>query len=292
MDRRSDAMTENRQPPRPGAKGQALDTDGEGSELGRQAQGEIQPDAEALVLVCRSARLTPAAYRFYRAILLAFVAHSRAPYPDDVAELAHKFDVPLASTLARMAAQDLLQRDPATDQIRAAYPFSGVPTPHRVTLFADYSGERTDQIDAQVYAMCALDALGIPLMLRRAAQISSADAFTDETVTVLIRPPATALDATAIAAADWRVSWEPVGAVVYARPAEHEAEHDAGLCQAEGTCCPITNFFATPTAAQEWMMQRMAMKPSGSLDGLVLDQQEALERAHALFAGVLDRLVD
>jgi hypothetical protein len=263
--------------------------------MAQRAQKAIMPDDESEVLVCRSARLAPAAYQFYRAILLSFVAQSRAPEPDEMEQLALEWDIPLESTFARMAAQDLLQRDPATGRIRAAYPFSGIPTPHRVTLFADHSGERADQIEAQVYAMCALDALGVPLMLRRAARISSEDAHTGEAVKVLIRPPANALDLSAIAAADWRVRWEPVRVVVYARPADHEAEHDAGVCQAEGTCCPITNFFATPATAQAWLSQRRLVEPSGvqeDLDGLVLDQQEALERAHALFAGVLDRLVD
>jgi hypothetical protein len=203
------------------------------------------------VLVCRSARLTPAAYQFYRAFLLAFVAHSGAPEPDEVADLAQTFGVPLESTLARMEAQDLLQRDPRTGRIRAAYPFSSVPTSYRVTLFADQSGERIDQCGAQVYAMCALDALGVPLMLGRAALINSVDAYTGEAISVLAQPPVDALDSPAtIRAAEWRVRWEPVSAVVYARPAEHEAEHDAGICQAEGTCCPVTNFFATPDLAQ------------------------------------------
>jgi hypothetical protein len=40
------------------------------------------------------------------------------------------------------------------------------------------------------------------------------------------------------------------------------------------------------------MTQRTALELSRALDGLVLDQREALERAHALFAGVLVRLVD
>jgi hypothetical protein len=266
-----------------------LDINERGAATSQQAQEVITPETDGLILVCRSAHLTPDAYQFYRALLLTFVAHSRAPEPDEMERLAHEFDVPLESTLAHMAAQDLLQRDPATSQIRAAYPFSGVPTPHRVSLFSDHSGERSDQIEAQVYAMCALDALGVPLMLQRAASISSEDAHTGEAITVLLRPPANAGDAPAIAATDWRVRWKPVSAVVYARPAEHEAEHDAGLCQAEGTCCPITNLFATPATAETWMSQRIAMQPSSALDGLVLSQREALERAHALFAGVLDR---
>jgi hypothetical protein len=279
-------MTGDRQSP--DTNRQTLGVDGKACTPGWQAQEAAESDAEALVLVCRSTRLTPAAYRFYCAILRSFVTHSRAPDPDEVAELAHKFGVPLNSTLARMAAQDLLQSDPATGRIRAAYPFSGVPTPHRVTLFVDRSGERTDQIAAQVYAMCALDALGVPLMLCRAALITSVDAHSGEAVRVLIRPPAdTPKPPATILAAAWRVSWDPASVVVYARPAEHEAEHDAGLCLAEGTCCPITNFFATRSTAQVWLSQQ----PSVALDGHVLDQQEALERAYTLFARVLDRLV-
>jgi hypothetical protein len=288
----SDVMPGERQASSPEISSQTLGSDGKGSAIRRQTQEEAESNPEALVLVCRSARLTPRAYRFYRAILLSFVAHSRAPSPDNVAELAHEFDVPLASTLAHMAAQDLLQRDPASGQVRAAYPFSGVPTSHRVTLFADQSGEHAEESAAQVYAMCALDALGVPLMLRRAALISSVDAHTGEAVSVVARPPATTLDAPAIPAAEWRVTWDPVSVVVYARPAEHEAEHDAGICQAEGACCPVTNFFATRSAAQAWLSQRRLLEPSSTLDGHVLDQQEALERAHALFAGVLDRLPD
>jgi hypothetical protein len=122
-------MTGERQAPAPDTSRQTLGADAKGPAMGLQAQEKTQSGAEALV--CRSARLTPAAYRFYRAILLAFVAHSRAPEPDEVAELARQFGVPLASTLARMATQDLVQRDPATGRIRAAYPFSGIPTPTR-----------------------------------------------------------------------------------------------------------------------------------------------------------------
>jgi hypothetical protein len=40
---------------------QALDADGAASMMGDQAQKEVPPDVDAQVLVCRSARLTPAA---------------------------------------------------------------------------------------------------------------------------------------------------------------------------------------------------------------------------------------
>ena len=140
-----------------------------------------------LITVCRSARLTPTAYQFYCAILRTFPAHGGPPDPVELGQLAERFAVPLAATLAECAAQDLIQVDAATERIRAAYPFSGAPTVHRVTLVpgpADGNGdpgghdELNGQTSQQVFAMCALDALGIPLMLRREATIVSRDALT------------------------------------------------------------------------------------------------------------------
>ncbi len=250
-----------------------------------------EPDPADWITVCRSARLQPMAYRFYRAVLLTFVEQGDAPDPAALRRLAKRFGVPLQTTLADLAAQDLLQRDPATGRIRAAYPFSGVPTLHRVALFADHGADRPqppDQAEVQVFAMCALDALGIPLMLQRSVRIASSDALSGEPVRVTVRRPRE-MDgrSAAIAIADWQVEWDPAEMVVYARPEGHEVEHDAGRCIAEGTCCPVTNFFSSPAHASEWIARQAA---AGSLDGLVLGRAEALARAQALFGGVLDRL--
>ena len=49
--------------------------------------------------------------------------------------------------------------------VTVAYPFSGTPTPHRVQL---------DGLPP-VYAMCAIDALGLPAMTGRDGQITAAD---------------------------------------------------------------------------------------------------------------------
>lgn len=49
--------------------------------------------------------------------------------------------------------------------VAAAYPFSGIPTPHRVAL---------DGLPA-VFAMCAIDALGLPAMAGRNGRITSAN---------------------------------------------------------------------------------------------------------------------
>jgi alkylmercury lyase-like protein len=246
------------------------------------------------ITVCRSAQLTPAAYGFYCAILRTFPVRGTPPEPAELVQLAERFAVPLAATLADCVAQDLLQLDAATGRIRAAYPFSGVPTMHRVTLVSgsadggDSGG--CDALDGrpgqQVYAMCALDALGIPLLLRRAATIVSHDALTNDSVEVHIAPLGTmgeASPASLATLAGWSARWDPPSAVIYARAAEHEHEHDEG-CAAAGACCPITNFFADAAHAQQWAQAHQVP------DGVILAPVEALARAHTLFGGVLHRV--
>jgi Alkylmercury lyase len=243
----------------------------------------------ALITVCRSARLTPAAYQFYCAILRTFPQRGGPPDQTQLRQLAGHFAVPLAATLADLAAQDLLQRDAATGHIRAAYPFSGVPTPHRVTLSRnshDHARSAYERADQPVFAMCALDALGIPLLLRQQATIVSQDALTHEPVLVTIAPvdaasPSPSPSSTSLEG--WSAQWDPPSAVVYARAAEHEHEHDGG-CSAAGACCPITNFFTRADHAQQWAQTHPVA------DGVVLTPVEALHRAQALFGGVLHRL--
>jgi hypothetical protein len=226
-------------------------------------------DAAELVTVCRSITLARPAYRFYRALLLTFAARGAATDAAELRRLADEYGVPLEATLDEFAAQDLAQRDPATGAIRAAYPFSGVPTAHRVQLAAD----GPDRPAVAVYAMCAIDALGIPLMLKRAAVVSSFDALTGEPVRVEVVPSADS----------WTSHWEPDRAVVFARPEEHLHEH--GVAAAH-TCCPIINFFASRANAQLWAGDH------APTDGHIYDQEEALRYAAARFAGVLDRLDD
>src|SRR5258708_19985603 len=142
----------------------------------------------AFITVCRSARLTPAAYQFYCAILRTFPQRGGPPNQTQLRRLARRFALPLAGAGADVAGQDLIQLDAATGHIRAAYPFSGVPTPHRVTLSRSPNGSSRDRENQPVFAMCALDALGIPLLPRQQATIVSQDALPNESVAGPIPP--------------------------------------------------------------------------------------------------------
>jgi hypothetical protein len=137
-----------------------------------------------LITVCGSTQLTTAAYRFYCAVLLSFAEPGGAREQAQLRGLAARFCVPLAATLALLAANGLVQRDPATGALHVAYPFSATPTAHHVTLAPAGCDGASDPDCRTIFAMCALDALGIPLMLRRDALIASQDALTGETITV------------------------------------------------------------------------------------------------------------
>ena len=142
-------------------------------------------------------------------------------------------------------------RDPATGAIVSLYPFSGVPTPHRVTV----AGGRP------VSAMCAIDALGIPFMLGSDAVIESVEPTSDTPIRVEIR--------------DGHARWQPASAAVLT----------ASIDDVQGPkaqrCCPTMNFFATAAAAEAYR----AAHPE--VAGRVLTQDEAVEHGRRYFGGLL-----
>jgi hypothetical protein len=233
-----------------------------------------------LVTACRSTHLTAAAYRFYRAIPPFFAEWGGAPDPAQLRGLAVHFGVPLAATVTELAAKGLVQRDPATGAMLVAYPFSSAPTAHRVTLAPVAAEGITDRNPRLVYAMCALDALGIPLLLRRDALIASQDAPTGETIEVNVQ----VTDADALSAATgWEAQWSPASPVIYARAPEHEHEHECGV-DAATTCCPLINFFTTEAHAYAWAEVHPVV------NGVLLSQVEAVRYAHEQFGGLLERI--
>ncbi|MFP5109664.1 alkylmercury lyase family protein [Neobacillus sp. C211] len=80
------------------------------------------------------------------------------------------------SALRRLRELDLIHWDQNSGDVMVAYPFSGVPTPHRVTV----AGK------SPAYSMCAIDALGIPSMFADAV-IESECAFCGEKITIEVK---------------------------------------------------------------------------------------------------------
>jgi hypothetical protein len=135
-------------------------------------------------------------------------------------------------------------------EIAVAYPFSAVPTRHRVRI--------GDQVE--VFAMCAIDALGIAPMLGQDTVIESVDVTNGRPIRVATR--------------DGRSRWEPLEAVVFIGA-------DAGGGVSAECCCDYLNFFTDRSSAEAWAAEHTGVP------GQVINQSEAESLAARLFGHLL-----
>jgi alkylmercury lyase len=198
----------------------------------------------------RGSQLTPSERELYRWILRSFGA-GRTPSLDDIANAEIGGDMDAPAVLDRMVELDLIQRsdDGAVD---CAYPFSARPTGHDVVL----------EDGTSLHAMCAIDALGIPLMLHRAGVIHTSDPASARAI---------------------QVGLDALGEVVQADPPQTVV-----LCAvADGPgplstlCCPQVNTFESARAADGFLRSHR------ELTGLVLSLTDAVACAQVAFGGVL-----
>lgn len=193
-------------------------------------------------------RLDPELRPLHQAILQTFLDVGTAPTRPQLDDLAVGLGLDSDAGLAELADADLVHL--ADDKVVVAYPFSGVPTDDSVQLDGGPS----------LYAMCAVDALGVLVMTDGDGVISSIDPHSGEPIRVERH------------GTTW--TWTPTSTVVL-----------AGLLQscataAEG-CCPHVAFYADSHAANAYL----ATHPE--LTGAVLDQSEAVGLADLAFGPLL-----
>jgi hypothetical protein len=194
----------------------------------------------------RTGRLDAPELSFYHWILRRF-AGGEVPDGAALAVEAERLGVEPDATLATLAYEDLIHTD-AAGQVTVAYPFSGRPTAHRVRVDGH-----------EVYAMCAIDALGVAPMLDAPVLIDSRDPVTGDAVHVEVAP-------------DGQASWAPEEAVVV-----------AGSCCAGAAysgCCQVLNFFAAPANAEQYLKERT------DVSGHVISIPEAIEVGRVIFGDV------
>jgi hypothetical protein len=160
--------------------------------------------------------------------------------------------------LADLHEEDFLRLDDA-GQVRAAYPFSAVPTPHLVQI----------EKGPRVYSMCAVDALGIAAMLGAGTRITSADPRTGEPVTVTVQ------------AGGQQAKWEPAAAVVFVGRVAPDRCSDPGPLVAAGVSCGYTSFFTDRASAAGWA------RAQPDVVGQILEQAAALRLGTQIFGPVL-----
>jgi Alkylmercury lyase len=197
----------------------------------------------------RTLPLDPVEKATHQAILRAFAATGRPPARSDLDPGTAGSGRTAAEVLAALHELDAILLAP-DNRIAVAYPFSATPTRHKVRI-----GDRVE-----VYAMCAIDALGMSAMLGEETRIDSVDVTTGHPVTVTMTGSAS--------------RWDPAGAVVFIGA-------DAAGGPSADCCCDYPNFFTDTTAAQAWI----AAHPH--VPGQILTQAEAADLGTRLFGHLL-----
>lgn len=201
-------------------------------------------------MALRAGRLSGPARQAHRAVLATFASTGRPPSPREIERVIRAGGGDPARVRAELTGADLLAFT-AGGEIRAAYPFSPVPTPIRVA----WAG------GPEVYAMCAIDALGMSAMLGRPVAITAAEPGTGRAITVTVD-------------AD-RVRWRPWSGVVFSGQTGEQG------CPSADRCCGYINFFTTRRAARAWARRHP------EITGTVLRRDAALHIGIDTFGSLL-----
>ena len=200
-------------------------------------------------LALRAARLSGPAWQVHRAVLAAFTATGHPPPAAEIERLIRAGGGDPQRVRAELTEADLLAFS-ARGEIRAAYPFSPAST-----ILVRWDG------GPEVYAMCAIDALGMSAMLGRPVTITASEPDTGRAITVTV-------DA-------GQARWAPRTAVVFAGDAG-----DAG-CPSVDRCCGYISFFTTRRAARAWARRHP------EITGTVLRRDAALHFGIDAFGALL-----
>jgi hypothetical protein len=198
----------------------------------------------------RAGKLTGPARQVHQTALAEFARTGQPPARSELERLARSLGASPDAVLTELAEADAIVFNDH-GEIRAAYPFSPVPTPIRVSW---PSGPA-------VYAMCAIDALGMSAMLGHPVTITAADPDTGRVITVDVDGS--------------RARWRPQKAVVFAGSAG-----DACRPSVDRSCGYI-NFFASRQSARAWAGRH----PEAA--GRLLTQESALAIGIAEFGSLL-----
>jgi hypothetical protein len=202
-------------------------------------------------LAARRAALPAAVQELHRRVLTAIATTGSAPAEAALAADAAALGVDLADALDALARAELLFVTPDRRAVLGGVPFAAAPTTHQVRVHGGPT----------VAANCAVDALGIGVMLGRDTDVASADPLSGEPVTASGR------------GGQW--TWEPAGAVVFVGSSGDGTITDA--------CCPVINFFASEANALDYQRRH-------GLTGEVLPMPEAAQAGALVFGGLLTDL--
>ncbi len=196
--------------------------------------------------------MIPQGGSLHRFILETFAKTGHAP---TLKTIQREFALPSLeeahSLVAELERRGAIHRNPGDHAITHAYPFSNEPTAHRVQL-AD---------GPQVYAMCAIDALGMPFMLKQEAKIRSACAQYSGEVQIQVQAG--------------QITQQSPERILVWLPTVTER------CVAALDLCPEVNFFCSPEHLKQWNAEHPEHH------GQLLTLAQALEYGRKTFATLL-----
>jgi hypothetical protein len=188
----------------------------------------------------------------WRTVLELFARSGRAPSLHEIGEETGRSAENLRTLVADLQAHDLLGTNPAGDVVLYAYPFTGEQTEHRVQLHG-----------RKLYAVCAIDALGVAGMSRTDVIIESSCRACGSRIAITTTQAGKSLS--------------------HAQPANTVVWYDLAYSGcAAASCCRSIAFFCSDAQLQRWLSTHDP-QPRGY--PLTLD--EALEVGQALFGPVL-----
>ncbi|SEB46998.1 Alkylmercury lyase [Amycolatopsis tolypomycina] len=197
----------------------------------------------------RAAPADPAERAIHHTILRSFATTGAAPGPTTLDHVAAPFGTSASAVLRQLHERDTIRLGPDA-RIRAAYPFSAVPTRHRVHL----AGGPT------VEAMCVIDALGIPAMLDTDAAITTTAPTGGHPITVSVT--------------GGRTTWNPATAVVF-------LSAYAGGGPSADNCCGYLNAFPDRDAGESWAAAHL------HIPGELIDGSQAEQLGRHIFGNLL-----
>lgn len=187
-------------------------------------------------------------------ILSQYPLLGRAPNPREIPDaLREKSAGGVQAVLERLHSLDCLCLDQESREIRCAYPFSSSPTKHEVA-FLNWPEAKP------VYAMCAVDALGIPFMFHRDIAIKSSCPHCGRPITIEVKGGRI-------------VSYLPAEVVVWMTTDRTEC--------AAASVCPTLNYFCSPAHVEAWRSAH------SKTPGFILCLAEALFVAKGLFEDLM-----
>ncbi len=199
----------------------------------------------------------------HQLVLRSLATTGHLPASEEINKSAAAYGRTGAEVLADLQKADFLQLD-AQGGIKQLYPFSLTPTPHRVQI----------EGGPLMYAMCAIDALGIAAMLNAATKVTSTDSRTGEPVTANVK------------AGGHQAIWSPATIVVFNGHKTSSCEPadacTSGRAAAAADCrCGSMIFFTSLASATVWT------EAHRELSGEILDGPEALQLGCQIFGSML-----